>query len=200
MGLQIPPGSPVPSCPDGFSGEVEPPISGADPPRLTCVVEVPSPLVVVGLLGKHGLGDELFRLVVEVVVEIVPQQQVQQRGLPVGVVAQRGRPQPGVQEAAGKGERVLRRRKAAAPLPGARGTELGASPHAGATLPPDHVELIQELVDAGVVVVTFCHHQVEGAAVLGADLLHQVVRHFLSLREGDGGQSRGTAARGERRG
>lgn len=42
--------------------------------------------------------------------EIVPQQQVEERGLPVRVVAQRGRPQPGVQEAAGQErERILGR-------------------------------------------------------------------------------------------
>ena len=63
-----------------------------DPLCLTCVVEVPSPLVVVGLLGKHGLGDELFCLVIEVVVEIVPQQQIQEGGLTISVMAQRGRP------------------------------------------------------------------------------------------------------------
>lgn len=68
---------------------------------LTCVVQVPSPLVVVGLLGEHRLGDELFSLVVEVVVEVIPQEQVQERGLAVGVVAQRGCAEPGVQEAAG---------------------------------------------------------------------------------------------------
>lgn len=68
---------------------------------LTCVVQVPSPLVVVGLLGEHRLGDEFFSLVVEVVVEVIPQEQVQERGLAVGVVAQRGRAEPGVQEAAG---------------------------------------------------------------------------------------------------
>ena len=100
MGLQILPGSPTSSCSTGFSGEPEPSISGAgqaastvrDPLHLTCVIEVPSPLVVVGLLGKYGLGDEFFCLVVEVVVEIVPQQQVQEGGLPVRIVAQRGRP------------------------------------------------------------------------------------------------------------
>lgn len=64
----------------------------AGPSALTCVIEVPSPLVVVGLLGKHGLGNELFCLVIEVVVEIVPQQQVQEGGLPVRIMAQRGRP------------------------------------------------------------------------------------------------------------
>lgn len=100
MELQILPGSPVSSCSNIFSGEPEASISGAaraasavrDPPHLTCVIEVPSPLVVVGLLRKHRLGDELFRLVIEVVVEIVPQQQVQEGGLPVRVVAQRGCP------------------------------------------------------------------------------------------------------------
>lgn len=73
-------------------------------------------------------------------------------------------------------------------------------PHAGFALPPDHVEFIQEFVDAGVVIITFCHHQVKGPAVLGTDLLHQVIGHFLSLRERERDQSRGTAAREEQRG
>lgn len=38
--------------------------------------------------------------------EIIPQQQVEQRGLAVRVVAQRGCPQAGMQEAAGEGESV----------------------------------------------------------------------------------------------
>lgn len=37
-------------------------------PVLTCVVEVPRPLVVVGLLREHGLGHQLLRLVVQAVV------------------------------------------------------------------------------------------------------------------------------------
>lgn len=93
-----------------FSAGSELPALPGTPLCPTCVIEVSSPLVVVGLLGEHGLGDELLRLVVEVVVEIVPQQQVEERGLPVRVVAQRGRPQPGVQEAAGQErERILGR-------------------------------------------------------------------------------------------
>lgn len=37
-------------------------------PSLTCVVEVPGPLIVVGLLGEHGLGHQLLSLVVQAVV------------------------------------------------------------------------------------------------------------------------------------
>lgn len=48
-------------------------------------------------------------------------------------------------------------------------------------LPPDHIKFIQELVAAGVVVITLGHHQIEGSAVLRTDLLHQVIRHFLGL-------------------
>lgn len=146
-----------------------------NPLLLTCVIEVPGPLVVVGLLGKHRLGDEFLCLVVEVVVEIIPQQQVEQRGLPVCIVAQRGCPQPGVQEAARKGESVQ----------GGRERTQGEPGRAGLALPPDHIEFIQEFIDAGVVVITLGHHQVKGPAVLGADLLHQVIRHFLSLQEGN---------------
>lgn len=116
--------------------------------------------------------------------EIVPQQQVQEGGLAVSVVPQRGRPEPGVQEAAGKGGNVAGRRKAAAL----------ALWDAGPSLPPDHVEFVQELIDAGVVVITFCHHQVKGPAVLGADLLHQVIRHLLSLQEGNRAQGGGSDA------
>ena len=80
--------------------------------------------------------------------------------------------------------------KETALLTEARGTKLRESPDAGPSPPPDHVEFIQEFVDAGVVVITFCHHQVKGPAVLGTDLLHQVVGHFLSLQEGKRGQRR----------
>lgn len=112
--------------------------------------------------------------------EIIPQQQVEERGLPVGVVAQRGRPQPGVKEAAVQGrERILG-------TGGEEETQGEPAGHTGPALPPDHVEFIQELVDTRVVVVTLGHHQVQGPAVLGTDLLHQVVRHLLSLQEGNG--------------
>ena len=42
---------------------------------------LPGPLAVAGLLGEGGLQDQLVRLVVQVVVEIVPQQTVDQDGL-----------------------------------------------------------------------------------------------------------------------
>lgn len=172
--LHSPPGSPLPEPQRGF-------LRGRScqhhPACPTCVIEVPGPLVVVGLLREHGFRDEFLRLVVEVVVEIIPQQQVEERGLPVGVVAQRGRPQPGVKEAAAQGrERIL----------GREGEEETQGEPTGPALPPDHVEFIQELVDTRVVVVTLGHHQVQGPAVLGTDLLHQVVRHLLSLQEGNG--------------
>ena len=64
----------------------------------TCVVEVAGPLVVVGQLGKDRLGHELLSLVVQVVLQVVPQQQVQKGGLAVGIMAQGRRPQTRVQE------------------------------------------------------------------------------------------------------
>lgn len=91
------------------------------------------------------------------------------------------------------------RRKETALLTGEHGIKVRESPQAGSALPPDHVEFIQELVDARVVVITFCHYQVKGPAVLGTDLLHQVIGDFLSLQEGNRGQSRGTAAQEEQR-
>ena len=51
---------------------------GLDPAQ---VVIVPRPLAVTGLLREGGLEDQLVRLVVQVVVEIVPQQTVDKHGL-----------------------------------------------------------------------------------------------------------------------
>ena len=53
-------------------------LEGLDPSQ---VVVVPRPLVVAGLLGEGGLEDQSIRLVVQVVVEIVPQQTVDQHSL-----------------------------------------------------------------------------------------------------------------------
>ena len=53
-------------------------LDGLDPAE---VVVVPGPLAVARLLGEGGLKHELVRLIVEVVVEIVPQQAVDENGL-----------------------------------------------------------------------------------------------------------------------
>ena len=53
-------------------------LDGLDPAQ---VVVVSSPLAVARLLREGGLEDQLVRLVVEVVVEIVPQQTVDQNSL-----------------------------------------------------------------------------------------------------------------------
>ena len=53
----------------------------ADRGRRTQVVEEARPLVVGGGVGEGGLGDEFVRLVVQVVVQVVAQQQVQYRRL-----------------------------------------------------------------------------------------------------------------------
>ena len=53
-------------------------LEGLDPPQ---VVIVPCPLVVACLLREGGLEHQLVRLVVQVVVQIVPQQTVDQDGL-----------------------------------------------------------------------------------------------------------------------
>ena len=44
---------------------------------------LPGPLAVTGLLREGGLQDQLVRLVVEVVVQIVPQQAVDQDSLEI---------------------------------------------------------------------------------------------------------------------
>ena len=44
---------------------------------------LPGPLAVTGLLREGGLQDQLVRLVVEVVVQIVPQQAVNQDSLEI---------------------------------------------------------------------------------------------------------------------
>lgn len=81
-------------------GSQTPPLAWGPRPSLTCVVEVPGPLIVVGLLGEHGLGHQFLGLVVQAVVQVVPQQQVEQSGLAVRIVPERGCPEPSVQEAA----------------------------------------------------------------------------------------------------
>lgn len=82
---------------------------GTPSDTLTCVVQVPRPLVVVGLLGEHGLGHQLLRLVVQVIVQVVSQQEVQQGGLPVGIVPEGGRPEPSMQETSRKKEKRCQR-------------------------------------------------------------------------------------------
>lgn len=44
------------------------PLAGRLDPLLTCIVEVPGPLIVVGLLGEHRLGHQLLSLVIQAVV------------------------------------------------------------------------------------------------------------------------------------
>lgn len=51
----------------------------------------------------------------------------------------------------------------------------------GGGVPADVVELVEELVDARVVVVALGSHQVQSPAVLGGHLLQQVVRDLLRL-------------------
>lgn len=74
---------------------------------ITSVVEVPSPLVVVGEFWKYGLGDKLLGLIIEVEVEVIPQQEVEENCLAVGVVTQRRRSQPRVQEADGSTRQII---------------------------------------------------------------------------------------------
>ena len=49
---------------------------------------LPGPLAVTGLLREGGLQDQLVRLVVEVVVEVVPQQAVDQHSLTLEIISQ----------------------------------------------------------------------------------------------------------------
>lgn len=106
--------------------------------------------------------------------QVVPQQQVEENGLAVGVVPQRGRTETGVEEA-----EELKQAVRARP-PSSAGASVSAS------VPADGVELVQELVRSGVVIITLGSHQVQSPAVLGADLLHQVVRELLSLKRETG--------------
>lgn len=50
-------------------------------------------------------------------------------------------------------------------------------------VPAHGVELVEELVHAGVVIITLSSHQIQSSAVLRADLLQQVVRNLLSLEK-----------------
>lgn len=53
-------------------------------------------------------------------------------------------------------------------------------------IPAHHIQLVQELIDPGVIIVTLCSYKVQGSAVLSTDLLHQVIRDFLGLAGGWG--------------
>lgn len=65
---------------------------------LTCVVQVTGPLVVVGQLRKHRFRHQFLGLIVQVEVQVVPQQQVQENGLTVGIVTQSRCAQTSVEE------------------------------------------------------------------------------------------------------
>lgn len=68
-------------------------------PLLTCVIEVPGPLVVVSLLREHRLGHELLSLVIQAVMQVIPKQEVQKGSLTISIVPEGGCPEPGMQEA-----------------------------------------------------------------------------------------------------
>merc|ERR1719410_1894475 len=59
---------------------------------------LPGPFAVAGLLREGGLQHQLVRLVVEVVVQVVPQQTVDQNGLSFEVIPERGGPEPVVED------------------------------------------------------------------------------------------------------
>lgn len=63
-----------------------------------------------------------------------------------------------------------------------RGGDQGSDPRGPwPPIPAHHIQLVQELIDPGMVVVTLRSHEVQGSAVLSADLLHEVIRDFLCL-------------------
>lgn len=74
------------------------PLQGGGP-LLTCVVEVPGPLIVVSLLGEHRLGHQLLSLVIQAVMQVIPKQEVQKGSLSISIVPESGCPEPGMQEA-----------------------------------------------------------------------------------------------------
>ena len=75
-------------------------LEGLDPSQ---VVVVPRPLVVAGLLGEGGLEDQLVSLVVQVVVQVVPQQAVDQNCLALKVVSQGCSSQASVKSGSARG-------------------------------------------------------------------------------------------------
>ena len=48
---------------------------------LTCVIEESSPLIIRGSFRKADLGNEFGSLVIEIVMQVVPQEEVQEGGL-----------------------------------------------------------------------------------------------------------------------
>merc|ERR1719234_1238976 len=69
-------------------------LEGLDPSK---VVVVPCPLIVAGLLREGRLENQLVRLVVQVVVEVVPQKTVDENGLTLKIVSQGCSPQTSVE-------------------------------------------------------------------------------------------------------
>lgn len=120
--------------------------------------------------------------------QVVPQQQVQEDGLTVGVVTQSRRTQTSVEETEGsdththtqnKLNRFVVNEQVQTSLSGSRRCQVCVE-----RLVPAHgVELVEELVHAGVVIITLSSHQIQSSAVLRADLLQQVVRNLLSLEK-----------------
>lgn len=66
---------------------------------LTCVVQVSGPFVVVGQLWENRFRHQFLGLVIQVEVQIVPQQKVDKNSLAIGIVPQSRRTQAGVEEA-----------------------------------------------------------------------------------------------------
>ena len=71
------------------------------------VVVVPCPLVVASLLREGGLKHQLVRLVVQVVVEVVPQKAVDQNCLALKVIPQGGGAEAGMQRGAARRPQLL---------------------------------------------------------------------------------------------
>ena len=71
------------------------------------MVVVPCPLVVAGLLREGRLKDQFVRLVVQVVVQVVPQQAVDQDCLALKVIPQGCRAETGMQSGSTGGNQLI---------------------------------------------------------------------------------------------
>lgn len=77
----------------------------------------------------------------------------------------------------------------------ARGPVLNLGVRPWPPVPAHHVQLIQKLVDARMIVVTLGGHEVQGPAVLTAEFLHQVVGDLLGLGGAARRESRGSSSK-----
>lgn len=136
-------------------------------------------LVVGHVVGEVSLQHELLRLRVQVVMEVVAQQQVDERGLALMVTTQHARTQSSVQEAAATRQTIKK------PLQQRCFTQRNNNDNGGeqsTTHSPAHgVQSARQFHGASVVEIALGCEQVQRTSVDGAHLSHELVGAVHSL-------------------